>query len=135
MVVKQVVGAWKSKNPTLRDMCFKIKGLLKRFEAWSIWHVERSLNTKAHDAAQGMIGELYVVKAILPFYQGREGLALEEEFLLTGAIPKVIDEKAKKYGFLCKAYKYKLIGDTLYMKGADLVLRRVPWKEELYKNS
>ena len=79
-----------------------------------------------------LIGELYVVKAILPLYQGREGLALEEEFLLTGVIPKVI-EKAKKYGFLRRAYKYKLIGDTLYMKGADLVLRRVPWKEELYR--
>ena len=26
-----------------------------------------------------------------------------------------------------------LIGDVLYMKGADLVLRHVPWKEELYK--
>ena len=36
LVVKQVVGAWKSKNPTLRVMCFKIKGLLKKFEAWSI---------------------------------------------------------------------------------------------------
>ena len=132
LVVKQVLGAWRSKNPTLRDMCVKIKGLLKKFEAWSIRHVERSLNTEAHDAAQGMIGELYVVKAILPLYQGREGLALEEEFLLTGVIPKVI-EKAKKYGFLHKAYKYKLIGDTLYMKGADLVLRRVPWKEELCK--
>ena len=32
---------------------------------------------------QGIIGELYVVKAILPLYQGREGLAVEEESLLT----------------------------------------------------
>ena len=68
LVVKQVLGAWRSKNPTLQDMCVKIKGLLKKFEAWSIRHVERSLNTKPHDAAQGMIGELYVVKAILPLY-------------------------------------------------------------------
>ena len=75
---------------------------------------------------------LYVVKAILPLYQGREGLALEEEILLSGFIPKVI-EKAKKYVFLCRIYKYKLIGNTLYMKGADLFLRHVPWKEELYR--
>ena len=67
-----------------------------------------SLNIEAHDAAQGMIGELYVVKAILPLYQGRESLALEKEFLLTRVIPKVV-EKAKKYGFLRRAYKYKLI--------------------------
>ena len=33
LVVKQVLGAWKSKNPALRDKCFKIKSLLKKFEA------------------------------------------------------------------------------------------------------
>ena len=36
LVVKQVLGVWKSKNTTLKERCFKIKGLLKRFEAWSI---------------------------------------------------------------------------------------------------
>ena len=76
--MKQVLGAWRSKNPTLQDMCRKIKGLLKKFEAWRICHFDRSLNTKAHGVAQGMIGELYVVKAILPLYQGHEGLSLEE---------------------------------------------------------
>ena len=111
-------------------MCFRIKGLLKKFKAWSIQHIERSLNGEAHDAAQSMIGELYVLKATLPLYQGRESLELEEEFLLTGIVPKNI-EKARKYGFMCRAYNYKLIGDTLYMRGADL--ERVPWKEELYR--
>ena len=130
MVVKQVLGAWKSKNPTLRDMCFRIKNLLKKLEAWSIQHVERSLNTEAHEAAQGMIGELYVLRATKPLYHGRECLELEEEFLLTRVIPPII-KKSKKYGFVCRATKYKLIGDTLYMKGANLVLRHVPWKEEL----
>ena len=57
-------------------MCFRIKGLLKKFEAWSI--IERSLNGKAHDAAQSMIGELYVWKAALPLYQGCASLELEE---------------------------------------------------------
>ena len=61
LVMKQVLGAWKTKNPTLRDRYFKIK-----FEAWSIWHVESSFKTKAHDAAQGMIGKLYVLKATKP---------------------------------------------------------------------
>ena len=79
-----------------------------------------------------MICELYVLKATLPLYQGRESMELEEEFLLTRIVPKNI-EKARKYGFMRRAYNYKLIGDTLYMRGADLVLRRVPWKEELYK--
>ncbi|MCO5584219.1 hypothetical protein L7F22_038143 [Adiantum nelumboides] len=90
------------------------------------------MNEEAHDAAQGMIGEIFVLKADRPLYCGREILAREEEFLLTGVVPKDI-EKPKKYGFLRRAYKYKLIGDVLYMLGADLVLRRVPWKEEVYK--
>ena len=132
LVVKQVLGVWKSKNTTLKELCYKIKGLLKRFKAWSIRHVPRAQNEEAHEAAQSMIGELFVVKADAPLYRGRESLAKEEEFLLTGIIPKDF-EKSKKYGFVRRASKYKLIGDTLYMQGADLVLRRVPWKEELYK--
>lgn len=58
LVVKQVLGDWKSKNTVLRDMCFRIKGLLKKFSAWSIRHVERSLNEEAHEVAQSMIEEV-----------------------------------------------------------------------------
>ena len=36
LVVKQVLGVWRSKNNTLKEMCFCIKGLLKKFEAWRI---------------------------------------------------------------------------------------------------
>lgn len=132
LIVKQVLGVWKSKNTLLREMCFRIRNLLKQFEAWSIRHIDRAHNGKAHEAAQEMIGELFVMKATLPLYCGRESLGEEEEFLLTGLIPKGI-EKAKKYGFLRRVARYKLIGDVLYMLGADLVLRRVPWKEELYR--
>ena len=130
--MKQVLEAWKNKNPSLKEMCFRIKGLPKRFEAWTIKHIKRALNEEAHEAAQGMIGKVFVIKADVPLYHGRETLAQEEEVLLTGIIPKTI-EKSKKYGFVRRASKYKLIADVLYMQGADLVLRRVPWKEELYK--
>ena len=57
-----------------------------------------------------------MVKADKPLYQGRETLTKEEEFLLIGIIPKNI-EKSKKYGFVRRSSKYKLIGDVLYMKG------------------
>ncbi|MCO5591440.1 hypothetical protein L7F22_045423 [Adiantum nelumboides] len=77
------------------------------------------MNEEAHDAAQGMIGEIFVLKADRPLYCGREILAREEEFLLIGVVAKDI-EKPKKYGFLHRAYKYKLIGDVLYMLGADM---------------
>ena len=52
--------------------------------------------------------------------------------MLTSIIPQAI-EKSKRYGFVHTTSKYRLIGDVLYMKGAHLVLRHVPWKEELYK--
>ena len=87
--------------------------------------MERALNEEAHNATQSMIGELFVVKADLPLYCGRESLAREETFSLTSIIPQAI-EKAKKYGFVHRASKYRLIGDVLYMQGADLVLRHVP---------
>ena len=61
-----------------------------------------------------MIGELFVVKDYLPLYHGQESLAREEEFLLTGIIPQAI-EKTKKYGFVHRASKYKMIGDVLYI--------------------
>ena len=70
LVVKQVLGVWKSKNTALRELCSRIKGLLKKLEAWSIRHVERALNEEAHSATQSMIGELFVVKVDLPLYRG-----------------------------------------------------------------
>ena len=71
LVVKQVLSVWKSKNPTLKDMCYRIKGLLKKFKAWSIRHVPRAQNEEAHEVAQIKIGELFVVKADVPLYLGR----------------------------------------------------------------
>ena len=51
LIVKHILRVWKSKNPSLKDMCFRIKNLLKQFEAWRIRHIERALNEEAHDAA------------------------------------------------------------------------------------
>ncbi|MCO5594343.1 hypothetical protein L7F22_048373 [Adiantum nelumboides] len=79
-----------------------------------------------------MIGQLYVIRADSPLYLGRESLEREEGFLQTGLLPAEL-EKSKKYAFLRRAKRYMLVGDSLYMKGADLVMRKVPWKEEIYK--
>ena len=83
-------------------MCFQIKGLLEKFEAWSICHIDHSQNEEAHNATQSMIGEVFVVKAEMPIYHGRENLAQEEQFLLIGILPMGV-EKAKKYGFVRRA--------------------------------
>ena len=82
----------------------------------SIRHIERALNEEAHETAQGMIEELFVLKVDLPLYRRRETLAQEEEFLLIGIIPETI-EKSKKYNFVRRASKYKLIGDVYTCKG------------------
>ncbi|MCO5581829.1 hypothetical protein L7F22_035718 [Adiantum nelumboides] len=79
-----------------------------------------------------MIGQLYVMRADSPLYSKKESLEKEEGFLQTGLLPAEL-EKSKKYAFLHRAKRYMLVGDSLYMKGADLVMRRVPWKEEIYK--
>ena len=51
---------------------------------------------------------------------------------MTGTQPSHI-VSSKKYGFIRKAHKYVLIGAVLFMRGADMILRRVPWKEEVYR--
>lgn len=66
LVVKQVLGVWKSKNVSLKEMCFWIKGLLENFESWSLRNVDHSLNEEAHDMAQGSISEVFVLKADAP---------------------------------------------------------------------
>ncbi|MCO5615117.1 hypothetical protein L7F22_069406 [Adiantum nelumboides] len=132
LVVKQVLGVWQSKNPRLKNMCFHVKNLLKHFEAWSLRHIDRSHNEEAHATAQAMIGQSYVMRADSPLYLGRVYLDKEEGFLQTGLLPAEL-EKSKKYSFLHRAKRYVLVGDRLYMKGDDLVMRRVTWKEEIYK--
>lgn len=52
-----------SKNPNLKHLCFRIKGLLRKLEAWSIRHIDRSKDEEAHNAAQEMITEIFVIKA------------------------------------------------------------------------
>ena len=70
LVVKQVLGVWKSKNTTLREMCTRIKGVLKKFEAWSLRHIDRSQNVEAHNASQVIVTEVFVLKSCAPMYCG-----------------------------------------------------------------
>ena len=86
-------------------------------EAWSIKHVSRELNEEAHMAARTMIIEVFVIKTNEPMYLGRETLTNEECFLMIGMFPKGL-ESSKKYAFIRKANKYKLIDDILFMWGA-----------------
>ncbi|MCO5574411.1 hypothetical protein L7F22_028196 [Adiantum nelumboides] len=104
LVVKQVLCVWQIKNQRLKNMCFHVKNLLKRFGGWSLRHIDGSHNEEAHAAAQAMIGQLYVMRVDSPFYLGREYLEKEEGFLQIGLLPAEL-EKSKKYAFLCCAHE------------------------------
>ena len=72
-----------------------------------------------------------VAKIEDPLYRGREHLARVVDFLLIGQLPQRIS-KNQKYNFLRKCNNYIIMGDELYMRGADQVMRRVPWREEMH---
>ncbi|MCO5555449.1 hypothetical protein L7F22_008994 [Adiantum nelumboides] len=55
------------------------------------------------------------------------------DWVLNPFLGKFVKVSSKKYAFMRKARKYKILDDVLYMKGSDLILRCVPWKEEIYK--
>ncbi|MCO5570382.1 hypothetical protein L7F22_024102 [Adiantum nelumboides] len=73
LVVKQVLGVWKNKNLKLKNLCFRVKALLKKFEAWSLQHIKRSQNEEAHEATQGMITCVFVVKICCPLSPNFDG--------------------------------------------------------------
>lgn len=108
LVVKQVLGVWQTKNTSLKNMCSRIKSLLRKFDARRIKHIDWKFNEEAHAAAQNMITKVFIMKADAPLYLGRESLAKQVDFLLTGVLPDGI-EVSKKYFFIRRAYKYKII--------------------------
>ena len=64
--------------------------------------------------------------------QGPEDLKDVKHFLLTGECPQHLD-KIQRRQLTLKVTSYQLIGEDLYHKGKDLVLRRVPTKEEIHR--
>lgn len=55
LVVSQLKGDWKIKNDRLRTLAVRARALLGRFEAFSIQHVARAMNSDADKLAnQGM---------------------------------------------------------------------------------
>ena len=47
LIVRQVSGDYKVKDPTLRDLHRQVHEALKRFDGWSIRHVRREENAEA----------------------------------------------------------------------------------------
>ena len=64
--------------------------------------------------------------------QGAKDLKDVKHFLLIGECPQHLD-KVQRRRLTLKVTSYQLIGEDLYHKGKDLVLRRVPTKEEIHR--
>ena len=67
-----------------------------------------------------------------PKMQGLEELEDIKYFLLTGECPRHLD-KVQQHRLVTKVTSYQLIGEDLYHKGKDLVLRRVPSRDEILR--
>ena len=51
LMVKQINGKWRVKNPQLAELCSESMDLLANFPAWSVSHIGREQNTQADELA------------------------------------------------------------------------------------
>jgi ribonuclease HI len=57
LLVRQIQGIYRVKNPDLKPLMVKIRDLLDRFDTWNIEHVPRSENAMADGLANEAIDE------------------------------------------------------------------------------
>ncbi|MCO5586858.1 hypothetical protein L7F22_040803 [Adiantum nelumboides] len=133
LIVRQVQGTWACKNSKLLQWLHEVKLLMKDFEAIQIQHISHQHNKEADNMANNqfevMVG---AIKFKEPLFQGQETMEDILYFLETGECPKHL-ERVQRHCLVRKALSYQLIGEYLYHKGKDLVLRRVPLAKEIEK--
>ncbi|MCO5604742.1 hypothetical protein L7F22_058912 [Adiantum nelumboides] len=133
LIVRQVQGTWACKNSKLLQWLHEVKLLLKNFEAIQIQHISRQHNKEADNMAntqfEVMVGAIKFKESL---FQGQETMEDILYFLETGECPKHL-ERVQRHRLVRKALSYQLIGEYLYHKGKDLVLRRVPLVKEIEK--
>ncbi|MCO5550489.1 hypothetical protein L7F22_003976 [Adiantum nelumboides] len=109
------------------------KLLMKDFEAIQIQHISRQHNKEADNMTNAqfevMVG---AIKFKEPLFQGQETMEDILYFLEIGECPKHL-ERVQQHRLVRKPLSYQLIGEHLYHKGKDLVLRRVPLVNEIEK--
>ena len=133
LVVRQIQGIWACKNSKLFEMIKQAKSLMKKFEVVQIQHVARIHNKEADLLANEQL-EVHIgaIKFQEPKLQGQEMLEDILFFLHSGECPKNM-ERVQRHRLVKKSLSYQLIGDDLYHKGKDLILRRVPYVREIDK--
>ncbi|MCO5611527.1 hypothetical protein L7F22_065780 [Adiantum nelumboides] len=132
LVIKQIQGTWKVNKEGMKDWFFKVRRLLKFFHVYQIWYVPRNMNMRAHELAeQVFVKDVHVVAIIEPRYFGRESLYEEEHVLQTGFARKGLSSQ-QRHEITRRAMKYAIIGEHLYHKGVDGVMRRVLYQDEVF---
>ncbi|MCO5594979.1 hypothetical protein L7F22_049016 [Adiantum nelumboides] len=129
--VTVVQGTCACKNSKLLQWLDEVKLLMKDFEAIRIQHISRQHNKEADNMAntqfEVMVG---AIKFKEPLFQGQETMEDILYFLETSECPKHL-ERFQRHRLVRKALSYQLIGEYLYHKGKDFVLRRVPLVKEI----
>ncbi|MCO5551288.1 hypothetical protein L7F22_004787 [Adiantum nelumboides] len=133
LIVRHVQGTWACKISKLLQWLHEVKLLMKNFKAIQIQHILRQHNKEADNMANSQF-EMMVgaIKFKEPLFQGQETMDDILYFLETGECPKHL-ERVQRHRLVRKALSYQLIGEHLYHKGKDLVLRRVPLVKEIEK--
>ncbi|MCO5555565.1 hypothetical protein L7F22_009110 [Adiantum nelumboides] len=133
LIVRQVQGTWACKNSKLLQWLHEVKLLMKDFEDIQIQHISRQHNKEADNMANTQFEVMVeAIKVKEPLFQGQETMEDILYFLETGECPKHL-ERVQRHRLVRKALSYQLIGEHLYHKGKDLVLRRVPLVKEIEK--
>ncbi|MCO5588722.1 hypothetical protein L7F22_042681 [Adiantum nelumboides] len=133
LIVRQVQGTYACKNSKLLQWLHEVKLLMKDFEAIQIQHISRQHNKEADNMANFQFEVMVrAIKFKEPLFQGQETMEDILYFLETIECPKHL-ERVQRLHLVRKALSYQLIGEHLYHKGKDLVLRRVPLVKEIEK--
>lgn len=106
--------------------------LMQGFEAIQMQHIAQSNNKEADSLANDQLKTLEVVAVKLqePRFQGQDEMQDITQFLMMGECPEHLSKEQKRW-LVRKATRYQLIEDKLYHKGRDLVLRRVPFSQDI----
>ena len=107
--------------------------MLKGIGETQIIHIPRELNKETNTPTNGKLEDIVLarMKFQCPKMQGVEDLADVKHFLLIEECPQHL-EKVQRRQLTLKVTSYQLIGEDLYHKGKDLVLRRVPTKDAIH---
>ncbi|MCO5609537.1 hypothetical protein L7F22_063766 [Adiantum nelumboides] len=110
-----------------------MKLLMKDFQAIQIQHISCQHNKEEDNMAntqfEVMVGAINFKE---PLFQGQETMEDILYFLEIDECPKHL-ERVQRHHLVRKALSYQFIGEHLYHKGKDIVLRRVSFVQEIEK--